>query len=183
MSTASSTINSVHPVFEASEVPVDPLGLVPAPEDIRQRFLRFKLSGENGALLPLVDVVEVLKLDISMILPIPDVPKWVLGVCNWRGKMLWLIDVNMVIDGIPLWQQSPLLENPMVIVVESNGSSVGLLVEYVDDVELISPETILQVTNFETHSSASLIMGHLPDHGGVVLDVAMIVETVFQVSS
>jgi positive phototaxis protein PixI len=156
---------------------------MPIPEDTRQRFLRFQLANEHGALLPLADVVEILKLDISVILPIPDVPAWILGVCNWRGEMIWLVDVNRVIDGMPLWQQSPSLDRPMVIVVESKGYSMGLVVEQVNDVELISPETILQLTELDTHLSGSLVMGHLSNHGGIVLDVDMIVEKSLQMSA
>lgn len=180
---SSTVINATQPVVEITDAQLDPLGLTPIPEDTRQRFLRFYLSGEHGALLPLTDVVEILQLNTSAILPIPDVPMWMLGVCNWRGKMLWLVDVNMVIDGIPLWKQSPSLEQPMVIVVESNDFSAGLLVEKVDDVELIPAETILRLGELETYASTSIVMGHLPDHGGIILDVAMILEKSFKTSS
>lgn len=183
MNTVPTVINATQSVFEETNPQLDPLGLTPIPEDTRQRFLRFQLSGEHGALLPLTDVMEILQLSTPAILPIPDVPMWVPGVCNWRGNMLWLIDISMVIEGTPLWKPSSSLEQPMVIVVESDEFSAGLLVEKVDDVELISAETILHLEDLNSPKSTSIAMGHLPDHGGIILDVAMILKKSFKTSS
>ena len=97
----------------------DPLGLEPISEDTRRRFLRFKLSGTDGALLPLQDIAEVMQLDALAILPVPDMPRWLLGVCNWRGEILWLTDLNAMVGNSPLWHQVPLLDQPVDIVVQS----------------------------------------------------------------
>ncbi|MEO0868163.1 MAG: CheW domain-containing protein [Cyanobacteria bacterium J06642_11] len=103
----------------------DPLGLEPIPEDTRERFLRFRTCGGEVTLLPLQDVAAVLQLTTTELLPIPDVSSWLLGVCNWRGEMLWLVDVNSLLGNMPLWRQMPMLENTMIIVVQSGDRSVG----------------------------------------------------------
>ena len=177
---ASTAVNQLQSVFQQIPNMVDPLGLEPVPEDTRQRFLRFKLSGENDALLPLETIAEVCQLEPTEILPVPEVPAHLLGVCNWRGEILWLADLNVLIGSSPLWTQAPFLEKPMVMVVESGERKAGLVVENVDDVEKIAPETLHLPTELDTTALSPFVMGYLPNHDGTVLDVDVIVERSLQ---
>ncbi|MGD1856773.1 MAG: chemotaxis protein CheW [Leptolyngbyaceae cyanobacterium] len=182
MNIESVAVNSTQLISESPYSQLDPLGLTPIPQDTRQRFLRFRLSGEDNTLLPLIDVVEILQLTTADILPIPDVPSWLLGVCNWRGNMLWLTDVSRLMGGPSLWRQTPTLEYPTAVVVQSDSHSLGLVVEHVDDVELISPETIF-LEDTGSPILAPFIVGHLPDRGGTVLDVARLLKHSFRTLS
>lgn len=174
------TINVLQSPLDKTAVHSDPLGLEPIPEDRRQRFLRFRLSGENRTLLPLQNIAEVRYLETAEILPVPEISSSVLGVCNWRGEILWLADLNALIGDSPLWLQNPLLEQPVAIVVQSAQKSVGLVVEQVDDIELLDPTSIRQQTDIYSPTLASFIVGYLPDHKGTVLDSIAIVECLLQ---
>lgn len=167
-----STVSSSKP----SALQIDPLGLEPIPDNTYQRFLRFNLSGESRTLLPLTDIAEVRQLEIAEILPIPEVSSCVLGVCNWRGEILWLVDLNVLVGDDSLWQQNPLIEQPVVMVVQSNQQSVGLVISQVEDVELVEPESIHPQTDVGPTAWGPFIVGYLPDHRGVVLDATAIVE-------
>ncbi|MFG6102259.1 chemotaxis protein CheW [Leptothoe sp. EHU-05/26/07-4] len=177
---ASTVVSQLQSSLQETAALSDPLGLEPIPEDTRQRFLRFKLSGENGTLLPLETIIEILQLEPVEILPVPEVPAYLLGVCHWRGAILWLTDLNVLVGSPPLWQQAPSLEKPLVIVIESGDRRVGLAVEQVDDVEMVAPETIHLPTEFDSTPIAPFVMGYLPNHGGTVLDVDVIVERSLQ---
>lgn len=157
-------------------IQTDQLGLEPVPEDTRQRFLRIRLLGENKTLIPLQDIAEVRQLTMVEILPIPEISQSMLGVFSWRGEILWLADLNALVGDSPLWRQVPLLEEPVAIVMRSDQHSVGLVVEQIDDVELIEPESIHQQTDLDSSTLATFTAGYLPDHGGVVLDIALVVE-------
>lgn len=161
----------------------DPLGLEPVPQDTRERFLQFRTCGGEVTLLPLRDVAAVLQLTTTELLPIPDVSAWLLGVCNWRGEMLWLVDVNSLLGKMPLWRQMPMLENTMIIVIQADGRSVGLAVEQVDDVELIASANIVQPENLDSSITDPLVAGHLMEHGGVILDAASLVDHSFRTLS
>ena len=177
---ASSVVDTLQIASWTTSLELDPLGLAPLPEDTRQRFLRFKLSDENQTLLPLEVVVEVLQLEPVEILPMPEVPAYLLGVCSWLGEILWLVDVNVLVGHAPLWQQTPMLNQPVVIVVESGDRKIGLVVEQVDDVEMIAPETLHLPTELYSTALAPFVMGYVPNHGGTVLDVDVIVERSLQ---
>lgn len=164
---------------EDATTQIDPLGLEPIPDDTRQRFLRFKLAEENRTLLPLQDITEVLQLATVEILPIPDISESMLGVCNWRGEILWLADLNALVGNSPLWQQVPLLDRPVVIVVQSTQKTIGLVVQQVDDVELIEPESIHQQTDLYSPALAPYVTGYLSEHEGTVLNAIAIVEQFF----
>ena len=168
-------VSSVPAILQSA---ADPLGLTPIPEDNRQRFLRFRLCGENSLLLALQEITEVLPLEPVSILPVPEVAGYMLGVFSWRGGMLWLVDLNVLFGEQPLWQQLPSLSQAMVIVIQAGTRSVGLVVERAQDVELIDPETIHRRSDLSSPAVAPLLVGYLSDHGGAVLDAGAIIERV-----
>lgn len=173
----STIINSLQSAVPASLDALDPLGLEPLQEDTRQRFLRFRLADDNSALLPLENILEVLQIEPVEILPVPQMPVHLLGVCNCRGRILWLVDLNQLVGYAPLWHRMPQLESPVVIVVESGNRSVGLVVEQVDDLELIAAESLHLPTELDSAAVAPFVMSYLPNHEGTVLDTDVIVES------
>lgn len=155
----------------------DPLGLAPLPEDNRQRFLRFMLAEANDALLPLDQIVEVLQIGLEEIFPIPDMPGCILGVCSWQGETLWLVDLNHLVGYEPLYAQPQPKMTPTVIVVQSSGRSLGLVVEQVDDVDFFDEAKIIMETGLCSPSLEPFVLGYCPGQGGTVLNVAAIVDS------
>lgn len=155
----------------------DPLGLTPLPTDNRKRFLRFTLSQRNDALLPLADILEVVQLPLEDIFPVPDMPGCILGVCSWQGETLWLVDLNHLVGYKPLCQQSQVVNSPIVIVVQSSGHSLGLVVEKVSDVDLFEDSEIQMETGLCPPSLEPFVSGYCPQQNGTVLSVANIVES------
>ncbi|PZO58045.1 MAG: chemotaxis protein [Phormidesmis priestleyi] len=155
----------------------DPLGLMPLPVDNRQRFLRFVLSQKNDALLPLEQIVEVMQLSLEDIFPVPDMPGCILGVCSWQGETLWLVDLNHLLGYTPLCQQSQMVMPPFVIVVQSAGHSLGLVVEQVSDVSLFDYADIHMESGLCPASLEPFVFGYCPQQGGTVLSVTSIVNS------
>lgn len=156
---------------------LDPLGLSPLPEDNRQRFLRFMLAQANDALLPLNQIVEVMQISLEEIFPIPDMPGCILGVCSWQGETLWLVDFNHFVGAEPLYSQPQAEITPTVIVVQSSGRSLGLVVEQVDDVERFDAAKIIMETGLCLPRLEPFVMGYCPRQGGTVLNVAAIIDS------
>ena len=155
----------------------DPLGLVPIPADNRQRFLRFMLSQKENALIPLHQILEVMQLALEDIFPVPDMPSCIFGVCSWQGETLWLVDLNHLVGYTPLGQQAQLSGSPIVVVVQSAGRSLGLVVEKVGDVDLFDEDKIHMEPGLCSPSLEPFVLGYCPHQGGTVLNVPAIVES------
>lgn len=160
----------------------DPLALdffdeVPLSPETRQRLLRFPLGSEDSALLPLEQIAEIFKVNVAEILPVPDMPNQVLGICNWRGEMLWLVDLNHLVGCQPVFRQELVLELPVVMMIQANNRSVGLVVPQVNDIELHDLQQ-LQSAAYGLFPPKFLpfVLGALPGGDGTVLDVTAITQ-------
>jgi positive phototaxis protein PixI len=96
-----------------------------------QQFLSFSLPPNIQAMLPTENLTEILTLPPSHMVPIAHVPPEVLGVCNWRGEVLWLVDLAALIGIEPYngYRQSVL----NAIVVQHQGYVLGLVVEQINE--------------------------------------------------
>ncbi|MEM8780003.1 MAG: chemotaxis protein CheW, partial [Cyanobacteria bacterium P01_G01_bin.49] len=117
-----------------------------------EQFLRFYLVPDTTLLLPVSQLTEVLTVSLNQIVPIPQMPAWVMGVYNWRGEILWMIDLAALL-GLTPWHQQPQV-NPVyrAIVLQSVSASsgsansqrqmLGMVVNRVDDIEWCNPDDI-----------------------------------------
>ena len=130
--------------------------LVHSPTELLQnrqeeQFLRFYIEPETKIMLPIEQVTEVLKIGVSKIVPIPQMPSWVMGVYNWRGEILWIVDLGHLI-GLNPWYRQELNGTNYTAVVLSYGSqsnnnkksqiSLGLIMTRVEDIEWCNPNLI-----------------------------------------
>ena len=94
-----------------------------AQEKVKQ-YLTLYLTDDQEGLLPTDKMVEILSLDLDKILVIPDTPKEVLGVFNWRQQILWLIDLPALLWLTPLSVQKKSKIN--LVVVKNKNENLGL---------------------------------------------------------
>jgi positive phototaxis protein PixI len=88
-----------------------------ASEQSTQQLLSFVISPNSTMLLPTSDLTEVLTVSVSQIVPIPECDRSVMGVCNWRGEVLWLVDLASMLGEEPLFQHRPVPSHYSVIIV------------------------------------------------------------------
>jgi chemotaxis signal transduction protein len=120
----------------------DPNGVAPAPapdlpatKGEGQRFLRFHLGFEDTALLPVDEVREVLRIAATDILPVPHMPESVLGVYNWRGEIVWMIDLNQLVGFPAIAPNLTATSMAVAIVLECDAQNLGLVVPQIEDIE------------------------------------------------
>ena len=110
-----------------------------------EQFLRFHLVPDTTILLPIEQLTEVLTIARDQIVPIFHMPPWVMGVYNWRGEILWMVDLGHLV-GLTPWHQQPLSASAYTAVVlqvsdkhstSTNAQSLmlGLVVNRVEDIE------------------------------------------------
>ncbi|RCJ19668.1 chemotaxis protein CheW [Nostoc minutum NIES-26] len=101
----------------------------------KQKFLSFNLGVRDTAVISLQHVTEVVQISLAEICTVPQVPSCVLGIYNWRGEMLWLVDLEEMLGYPSLSQGGNFLSKMMVIVLEIEGKFLGLLVRQFIDIE------------------------------------------------
>jgi positive phototaxis protein PixI len=139
------------------------------------RLLRFPLGSQDSALLPLEQITEILPLEVEEILPIPEMPSCVLGIGNWRGQMLWLVDLNHLAGCSPLYLRMG--KSLLALVVEVNGQSVGLVVEKVNDIESHDLQQLVPpTTGLFPAKLLPFILGYLPGEVGIILNITAIAQ-------
>jgi positive phototaxis protein PixI len=161
------------------------------------RFLRVQLGSHGTALLPLVQIKEILKILPNEILPVPDMPACVLGIYNCRGEMLWLVDLT-----VQLGLQSSLPSHSLLmpetayvsrngsgapsltaIVIESEEKSGAIVISKLFDIELFNlHELEPPLPQLFPSNLLPFIQGYFPDAEVPVLDVnALLQDPQFQI--
>jgi purine-binding chemotaxis protein CheW len=134
-----------------------------------RRLLVFRLDGREHA-LPLEQVVEVFR--IVAVTPLPEVPPWVRGVMDVRGRVIPVIDLRVKL-GMP--DRTPDLSTP-IVVVETGGVPAGLVTDEVVEV-LALPDAALERSH---HAAGSVrVVTSVARPGGrlvIVLDTEALCE-------
>ena len=90
-------------------------------------FLTFEIAGE-GYGLEILHVIEI--IGIQPVTRVPELPEYMIGVVNLRGKIIPIIDVRLRFQ-LPRRDYD---ERTCIIVVDVGGYSVGLVVDKVSEV-------------------------------------------------
>ena len=127
----------------------------------RQQFLRFSIQPGSMALIEIDRVMELVNIPISRVVPMPHLPPAVRGVYNWRGDILWIVDLAVLLGGGKEVSRKYRSLQPIVILSSTTAmpersslgsttldhqadSAIGVIVEEIIeiewcDLELISP--------------------------------------------
>ncbi|MEA5515792.1 chemotaxis protein CheW [Nodularia sp. UHCC 0506] len=108
----------------------------------KQKFLSLNLGTRDTAVISLQQITEVFQVSLADICGVPQMPSCVLGIYNWRGEMLWLVDLEEMLGYPPVLQEANLLSNMMAIVLEREGKHLGLLVRSLMDIEWLDSNQI-----------------------------------------
>lgn len=104
-------------------------------DNVDNTYLTFQVGGEEYA-VPVTYVTEIVRLQKSF--AVPDVPSFIKGVINLRGKVIPLLDVRSRF-GLP---QTEYTDLTVIIVLEVGDACTGLVVDGVSEVLEITPEQI-----------------------------------------
>ena len=120
------------------------------------KYLTFALADEEYA-LPVLKVREIIKM--MEITQVPKVPPHVKGVINLRGKVIPIVDLRLKF-GFPPQDAT---ERTCIIVVDAaiNGgrSSLGFVVDGVNEVMNIAAEEIEPTPDFGEHVNTTYMQG------------------------
>lgn len=128
------------------------------------KYLTFVLGNEEYG-LPVLKVREIIKLmDITHV---PQVPDYVLGVINLRGKVIAVIDLRRKF-GLPIQAST---EHTCIIVADVDLAAatvmMGVVVDSVSEVLSVSAAEIDKAPEFGEQAGAECLLGLAKVKGGV----------------
>ena len=111
------------------------------------QFLKFQLQPNFTALIEVELVTELVNVFVDRVVPMPHLPPTVLGVYNWRGEILWIVDLAMLIG---VTKSPRRYQNPQPTIILGSGGTdrdrqsktIGFVVDEIGEIESGSLELI-----------------------------------------
>lgn len=140
-------------------------------DNIDNTYLTFVVADEEYA-VHVSHVTEIVRLQKSF--AVPDVPDYIRGVINLRGKVIPLLDVRARFG----LEEAAYTDRTVVVVLEVGETATGLVVDGVSEVAEITPENIdtRAVTGQQGRSSMVSGMGKRADRVSFILDVPFLLS-------
>ncbi len=132
----------------------------------KDKYLTFHLAGEDYG-IEIRFVIEI--IGIQSITEVPDMPSFIRGVINLRGKVIPVMDVRARFN----IEDREYDDRTCIIVVNIDGTEVGLVVDEVSEVADI-PETNVEPppkTSKNTENNYIQGMGKINNDVKILLDV------------
>lgn len=125
-----------------------------------KQFLRLSPNAQTVVLLPTEQLNEVLTVSTEQIAPMPGMSPWIMGTYNWRGNILWLVDLGYLAGLKPLYQQ-PSTSSYMVTVLQFDSSeAIGLVVNRVGNIERCTLDSIQPVLSATDNKLTEFLQGY-----------------------
>lgn len=116
------------------------------------KYLTFILGDENYG-IEIRHVTEIIGL--QTITQVPELPNYMKGIINLRGKIIPVIDVRLKFKKDPITYD----DRTCIIVVNINDSTIGLIVDQVDEVLAIPDDRISPPPDVKTGYDNGYIKG------------------------
>jgi len=132
-------------------------------------YLTFQIGQEDFG-IDIGDVIEI--VGIQKITEIPDMPDYIRGVINLRGKVIAVMDVRLRFN----MEERPYDDRTCVIVVTVGDLTVGLLVDRVNEVVEIAENLIENAPPTQSEDQYIRGLGKIGEKVKILLDVPNLVK-------
>jgi purine-binding chemotaxis protein CheW len=148
--------------------------LAPLHTNLAGKYLTVALDNESYG-LAVLKVREIIRL--QKITPIPQVPDFVKGVINLRGRVIPVIDLRMKFGLKAEFAERTCIVVVQVDLAQAKPIQMGLIVDSVDEVLNVSADMIEPTPDFGTVIDTSYLLGMVKSKGQVktLLDIDRVV--------
>jgi positive phototaxis protein PixI len=106
----------------------------------QQQFLQFQIQANLLAAIEIDLVTELVNIPSDRIVPMPHLPPAVMGVYNWRGEILWIVDLGILIGSQNSARHDRSLQPTIILTSGAIGQdrqpkTVGLVVNEIAEIE------------------------------------------------
>ena len=102
-------------------------------------YLKFQLNRQTAAVLSMKHTQEAIVISVESVAAMPRMPSCVLGLMNWRSRILWAIDLPRMLN-LESLDYRPQQYN--VIVVRTESVLLGLVVQEIVGTTKFLPDEI-----------------------------------------
>ncbi len=133
-------------------------------EDPEIQWIRFNLGDETYGIAAR-QVNEVIR--VGDITPVPGAAEQILGIVNLRGNVVTVLDMRSLL-GI---ERKPVDESSRIIIAETAGQAVGLLVDSVAEVVYLRASEIESAPKVGKDEGSRLVRGVHSSESGLLIMV------------
>lgn len=133
-------------------------------DDLNGKFLTFYV-GDAVYGIELMHVIEIIQ--VVSITPVPNVPAYISGIINLRGKIVPVINVRTKFGQ----QEKEFDDKTCIIVIEIEGMHVGLIVDSVSDVANIEGDQLAEPPESNTSASNHYLQSIANVGGRMILNI------------
>lgn len=145
-----------------------------APSSLGGKYLTVNLEGESYA-IAVLKVREIIR--IQKITPVPQMPEYVKGVINLRGRVVPVVDLR-----IKFGLKAEMADRTCIVVVQvalpqGRAVQMGLIVDSVEEVVTLNTSDIEPTPDFGTRIDTEYLLGMAKVKGQVktLLDIDRVV--------
>ncbi len=141
--------------------------------DINNMYLTFGIGGEDYG-ISIAFVTEI--VGMQRVMEVPDVPRFIKGVINLRGKVIPVMDVRLRFG----MEEKVYTERTVIIVLDIENIPIGLVVDNVSEVLEIPEANIDQPPQFGSHHGGKGMirgLGKAGDRVAILLDIHQLVSS------
>ncbi|MES1025815.1 chemotaxis protein CheW [Gloeocapsa sp. BRSZ] len=98
-------------------------------------YLRFQINADTPALLAMKYVQEVLIVPTTRITPMPNMPECILGLFNRRNRILWAVDLALMLLAQPIDASS---QQYHILIIRVGETPLSLIVREIKGVTRVT---------------------------------------------
>ena len=137
-------------------------------DNIEDMYLTFGVAGEEYG-IGISYVTEV--VGMQRIMEVPDVPNFIKGVINLRGKVIPIMDIRLRFGLVA----KPYTPRTVIIVLDIDNVMIGLVVDYVREVIEI-PESQIDLPSRFNENNVIRGFGKQKNKVAIILDIERLVS-------
>jgi twitching motility protein PilI len=102
-------------------------------------YLKFQLTPNTWAVLAMKQVQEVLHLPVHRLTPMPNLSACILGLTNWRSRVMWVVDLAQMLAVASLDTN---LQQYDLLLIRVGDVALGLAVQQIGNITWLSTTEI-----------------------------------------
>lgn len=144
--------------------------------DLVNSYLKFQLNQETAAVLSIKHTQEAIIVPVESVTAMPNMPACILGLMNWRSRIIWVIDLLRILNLASLDNR---LRQYNVIVIRVESLLLGLVVREIKGTTKFKPDDVCSPVGQVASSLVPYLRGCVVQKEEIllVLDAEAIVQS------